>query len=607
MNEDQNLSIINELLPILTSGNTGVWECDKSAEILDFRNDFFKILDLTRWNIEFSTLSELRSLIHSDDVQTFEDAFAATSKGKTVPAIYRCCTSDGNHVQMETTFMPCNSNGIIALTVNKDLTLQLSRLEKQCKTVVNSLFPNFIFVFDANFHFIDIITPDGLRLFHNNDELIGVDARKFYAPEVSDLFVTNIQECLKNNQWKEIEYHLDVDSTRYYYQARIVPVDGDKTLCLIQDIGDRVRRMEELLIQRRRAEESDKMKSVFIANMSQEIITPLNAIIDFSEHLMTEEMPLKRQKYMDIIRSSTDLLLQIVNDILDLSRLEAGMGNFHFEDTDIAALVIDVAEEYMSEMKPDVRFLIDAPCGNIQAPTDANRVKQVFSILINNAVKYTGKGSITLKVDEGNDYLTFSIIDTGCGMPENMLEIISNYFEKTNRLVQGAIRGLAISKSIVDQLGGNITVSSKINEGSIFSFTIPYRAPKKQNIGSMRELVAKQRKKILLAESSENDLQYVSNLLEKKYDVLEVIEYERIISAFILDNPNLVLISMEMVGKTDIIKKIRAISTSIPIIVMTTSDFYHDQRWAIENGCTDVIYKPFSSSNIEELITTFIV
>ena len=605
---EQNKSFINELLPVLTSGNTGVWIYDTASGQLDFKNDFFEILGLARWSIKFSTLDELRSLIHADDQLVFDEAFAAASAGKKKSVLYRCCVGL-KKMPLESLLMPCE-NGVIACTLNKDPALQPEYLGKQYKTLINALFPNFIFVFNDNFFFEDIITPDGVRLFHDNEKLIGSDARNLYSPEVSSLFISNIRECLKTKQWKEIEFPIDLFGVIYHYQVRLVPVEDNKVLCLNMDIGDRIRRMDELLAQRRRAEESDKMKSVFVANMSHEINMPLNAIIGFSEYLMNEEDSQKRQKYMDVVRNSTNLLLQIINDILDLSRLEAGMGEFKIEKTDIIALVMEVAEVYIPEMPPGVRLLMDIPDGNIQIPTDANRVKQVLFNFISNAKKHTEKGSITLKVEENNEYLTFSVADTGCGIPEDKLEVIFNRFEKLNRHVQGTGLGLAICKFIVNQLGGNITVTSKVNEGTVFSFTIPYQyvAPQKESIGSMRELAANLRKKVLLAETSETDLQFIIHALTNKYDVIEVTDSEKIINAFILENPNLVLISKEIVDKTDhIIRRIRAISATIPIILMTTSDFYYDQRWAIDNGCTSAISKPFSASNIKELVATFII
>ena len=608
MEHKHKLSVINDLLPVLTDGKTGVWVCDTSTGVLDFKNDFFELLGFTQRGVQFSSLDELRTFIHVDDLPAFNQTFSAASAGKNTSVIYRCCQED-KQMQLESSFMPCD-NGVIACTLNKDPMMHLPQLEKQYKTLVNTLFPSFIFVFDKNLFFVDIIMPDGLRLYHKNEDLLGTDGRNLYSPEVSELFISKIQECLKNNQWREIEYHIDLFGTRLYYHTRIVPVDDNKVLCLNTDIGDRIRRMDELIAQRQRAEESDKIKSVFIANMSHEIKTPLNAIIDFSEHLMKEETPKKRQKYMEVIRSNNKILLEVIGNILELSRIEAGMTEFCFDNTDIVALVKETVKPYIPNMKPEVCLQIDIPDKNIQAFTDAGRIKQVLDRLISNAMLHTEKGSITLKVEECGEYLTFSVADTGYGISEDNLKIIFNRFKKLNHYEQGIGLGMAICKSIVDRLGGSVSLTSKLNEGSVFSFTIPYRyvARKKENIGSIyEEFDSIRRKKILLAESSETDLQFVSNALSKKYDVVEVTDNEKIINAFIIDNPNLVLISMAMIAKTDVIRKIRAISPTLPIIVMTTSDFYHDQRWAIENSCTSAIPKPFSAGNIEELVTTFIV
>ncbi len=597
-----------DLLPIFTSTNTGVWICDTATGKVVFLNDYFALLGLTRPDFELPSLREVRSLFHPDDARSIDEAVAAASAGGNITITCRYLEKERNAIALQSTFMSCCS-GVAVITVNRGRVAAQQSWEKRYGTLVNSLFPNFIFVFDENFFFVDIITPNGLRLFHKNEELIGTNGRALYTPEVSELFIANIRECLKTNHWREIEYHLDLRGIRYYYQARIVPVDGDKALCLIQDIGDRVRRLEELLTQRRRAEESDRMKSVFLTGISHEIRTPLNAIIGFSELLAEEESSEVRNSYMEIIRSNNDLLLQIVNDILDLSRLEANMSEFVFEETDIVSLVAELLKLYTPNMKPGVRLLCDLPEGTIQVPTDAKRLRQVLFNFLSNAVKYTEQGSITLKVEKGDDFLFFSVADTGCGIPEDKLDAIFKRFEKLDRFVQGTGLGLSICKTIVERLGGDIAVTSKLNEGSVFSFTIPYRyvAPRKENIGSVRELVANQRKKILVVEPSENDMRRIGEILKDKYELVEIAEEDKITSSFILEHPNLVLMSMEMVGKQDVVRKIHNISPNIPIIAMTTSDFYHDMRWSIENGCSDAISKPFSASKLEESVTAFLV
>ena len=601
---EQNLSVINDLLPVLTSGNTGVWVCDTSSGQIEFKNDFFDILGLS--DARFSSLDELRAVIHSDDLPAFEQAFVEASTGKSTTVSYRCCLETGQ-MQIESKLMPCG-NGVVACTRNKDAALQLQRLAKQFRMVVNSMFPNFTWVFSDTFHIKDIILPDGVKLFHSREQLIGMDARNQYAPEVNELLVANIHESLKNNQWKEVEYYIDLFGTRYFYQSRIVPLDKNTVFCLNLEIGDRVRRMNELLAQRQRAEESDRMKSVFIANISHEIRTPLNAIVGFSEFIMNEKNPEKQQKYMDIIRSNNAILLQIIDDILELSRIEAGISEFHFEETDITALIMEVEKQYTPDMKPDVRLLTDIPETNIQVFTDANHLKQVLDNLMSNAIKHTEKGYIILKMEKSEDYLVFSVCDTGCGIPSDKAEVIFNHFEKLNSFVQGTGLGLSICKAIADRLGGKITVTSTVGEGSIFSFTIPYRhvAPSKKNIGSMRELIDNQRKIIQVFETSESDMQYIREILTKNYAVVEITDIEKIIASFILDQPNLIMVNMQVAGRKDIIDKLRAIKPNIPIIAMTSSDYYHDQRMAFENGCTDMVAKPLSPTKVEEMVMAFI-
>ena len=599
---ENNLSVIKKLLPILTSANTGVWVCNTATGRLHFKNDFFEALGLAKWGVKFSSLYELLEYIHADDLRAFEQAFVAASTGTTRSVAWRLILED-KRMQLESTLMSCDE-GVVACTLNKDPMLQLPHLEKQYKTLINALYPSFIWILDDDFHIVDIIMPDGLKLFHSREQLIGADARNYYSPGVNELFISSIKECLKKNQWKEIEYPIDLLDTRYYYHTRIVPVGDNKVFCLYTNIGDRLRRMDELLAQRRRAEESDKMKSVFIANMSHEIKSPLNAIIKYSEYLAKEETPQKRQEYIDIIYEYNRILLEIISNILELSRIESGMSEFHFDTTDVNALVKETVESYIPALKSEVYFNTYIANSNLKVFTDAERVKQVLSKLISQAVKHTESGSITLKVEENDKYLTFMVADTGCGISEDTLEIIQNRFNKLNLFAQGIGLGLAICKSIIDRLGGSVMLTSKVNEGSVFSFTIPNKT-KKEDI-NVQGFAVNQHKKVLLAESSATDLQFVKDALITKYDVVEITDKEKIINSFIIDNPNLVLLNMEMIAKTDVVKKIRAISTSTPIIVMTTSDFYHDQRWAVENGCTYAIPKPFSANNIEELVTTFI-
>ena len=205
------------------------------------------------------------------------------------------------------------------------------------------------------------MTPDTVLL-HPVEVLRGVDGQDIYSPEVSDLFLCNIRECLQDGKLKEIEYPLEVDGIRHYFQARIAPFEGNKVLALIHDIGDRIRRSQELIEAKRRAEKADKMKSVFWANMSHEICTPLNAIVGFSEIIAVTENEEEKLQYLEIIQKNSNLLLQLINDILDLSRIESGKSEMHL----------------LKVIRPE---------GEYWTSTDRNRVMQVLFNFLSNAIK----------------------------------------------------------------------------------------------------------------------------------------------------------------------------------------------------------------------------
>ena len=180
-------------------------------------------------------------------------------------------------------------------------------------------------------------------LLHPVEQLRGADGRTIYSPEVSDLFLRNIRQCLEDGELKEIEYPLDVDNCeRHYFQARIAPFEDNKVMALIHDIGDRVQRSNELIEAKQRAEEADRMKSVFLANMSHEIRTPLNAIVGFSEIIALTEDEVEKAEYLNIIQKNSNLLLQLINDILDLSRIESGKSEMNFQLVEMTGLIDEV-------------------------------------------------------------------------------------------------------------------------------------------------------------------------------------------------------------------------------------------------------------------------
>lgn len=255
------------------------------------------------------------------------------------------------------------------------------------------------------------------------------------------------------------------------------PEDGIiDMVCVNYDITELKETERKLIAARDKAEELDRLKSAFLANMSHEIRTPLNAIVGFSS-LLTETEDMKdRKQYMAIVQENTELLLQLISDILDLSKMESGAFEFVKSDTDVNLLCSEIIRSLRMKVPAGVELVFEKCLPECHVWADKNRLNQVISNFINNALKFTFSGSITLGYYRQTDgYLRFYVRDTGMGIPKNKIKKVFDRFVKLNSFVHGTGLGLSICKSLVEQMGGTIGVESEEGEGSCFWFTYPYQ------------------------------------------------------------------------------------------------------------------------------------
>ena len=451
-------------------------------------------------------------------------------------------------------------------------------------------------------------------LLHPVEQLRGADGRTIYSPEVSDLFLRNIRQCLEDGELKEIEYPLDVDdSERHYFQARIAPFEDNKVMALIHDIGDRVQRSNELIEAKQRAEEADRMKSVFLANMSHEIRTPLNAIVGFSEIIALTEDEVEKAEYLNIIQKNSNLLLQLINDILDLSRIESGKSEMNFQLVEMSGLIDEVEKVHRLKMKTGIRLNVMRPDEEIWIMVDRNRITQVLFNFLSNAIKNTHEGAITLGLEVCGEWLKVYVTDTGCGIAKEKLPLIFNRFEKLNDFVQGTGLGLPICQSIVERLGGKISVESEVGVGSTFVMTLPYR----QFVQGTGELVEANtyveqrsdgRKKILIAEDTESNFMQINILLKKDYTISWVTNGEEAVNSFLRERPDLILmdIRMPVMNGIQATEKIRTVDIDLPIVAVTANAFLIEQQQALAAGCNDIIAKPYTYERLKETIIKYI-
>lgn len=237
--------------------------------------------------------------------------------------------------------------------------------------------------------------------------------------------------------------------------------------------------MEEALVQAKvKAEEANTLKSSFLANISHEIRTPLNAIVGFSSLLVSAERGIseEKQEYINIIENNNTLLLQLISDVLDLSKIEAGTMEFDYAPVDVHGLFIELEDTFrLRNKKSGICICYHRRTTECVVKADRNRLVQVMMNLMNNAVKFTGEGSIEFGFDVREDgFLHFYVTDTGCGIPEERLEEIFGNFVKLNSFVQGTGLGLTICRAIVERMGGKIGAVSRLGQGSTFWFTLPY-------------------------------------------------------------------------------------------------------------------------------------
>ena len=258
------------------------------------------------------------------------------------------------------------------------------------------------------------------------------------------------------------------------------PQDGIiEMVCVNYDITPLKQTEQKLIIARDKAEQLDRLKSAFLANMSHEIRTPLNSIVGFST-LLTETDDLEeRAEYISIIQRNNELLLQLISDILDLSKIEAGTFDFVKERFEIEQACQEIVQELKAKPQKGVTLLFESHASPCHIYSDKNRFTQVLTNFINNAIKFTSQGNITVGYEITSDNaIKIYVHDTGLGVPKEKLDNIFDRFVKLNTFAQGTGIGLSICKSIITQMGGEIGVESVVNEGSCFWFTLPLQQGK---------------------------------------------------------------------------------------------------------------------------------
>ena len=391
-------------------------------------------------------------------------------------------------------------------------------------------------------------------------------------------------------------------------------LDSEERMVLTVHDITLIKQTEEALAEaKEKAENADRSKSAFLANMSHEIRTPLNAIVGFSELLAAANTEEEKQKYLEILHTNSELLLQLVNDILDLSKIEAGTLEFVYSDVDINLLLNDLEQLFRMKIGSNspVQIITEPGLPSCMVHTDRNRIAQVVSNFVSNAIKFTTEGSIRIGYQSSENGLRFYVSDTGSGISADKLEGVFDRFVRLQSDKNGNGLGLSICKTIVNKLGGEIGAESEVGKGSTFWFTLPEHSDIKPKVIIEKEqeelpsavrvpvIDAGSDKKlsILVAEDMEDNYRLCEAILASRYELHWAHNGEEAISLFLKFQPDIILMDIRMpeVNGYEATEAIRQMSATVPIIALTAFAYEEDRQKIMHSGFTDFLTKPISS------------
>lgn len=519
----------------------------------------------------------------------------------------------------------------IDITEQKEGEIELKKAKEKAEESISQFrnyvenAPDGVFVADEMGNYLEVNPAASLITGYSKEELL-CRSIKDLTPEDSKKFAyQHFNTLLKTGSSKDDLKFIHKSGEIRWWSVEAVKLSECRFLGFVKDITERKKNDQILIDAKNRAEENDRLKSAFLANMSHEIRTPMNGILGFADLLKDPTLTSKdQQEYIGIIQRSGTRMLNIINDIVSISKVEAGQVKLVISKTDINEQLHFIHSFFKPEInRKGIDLIIKSKIPDKEAiiKTDREKVYAILTNLVNNAIKFTEKGSIEFGFIRKGEFLEFFVKDTGAGIPADKKEIIFERFrqgtESLIRNIEGAGLGLSISKAYVEMMGGKIWVESQEGIGSQFYFTIPYQqhheaateikdlTPTNKGEQSIQNL------KILIAEDD-----YISELYLKM--TVKMLCREIVIAhngleavAACRNNPDIDLILMDIqmpeMDGYEATKQIRKFNKEVIIIAQTAFELADNRTKALASGCNECISKPIVKASLLAMIEKYLI
>ncbi len=610
-----------------------------SNEIAFVKDHHFKYLMANQATAIFFNKT-VEELLNKTDAELAEDSIVVPCQSSDVRAL----TADapftieetlGDKI-FETTKFPVRlkNNQIGIGGMLRDIT-QRKNAEKELRKLTTAIEQSPLsIVITSTKGDIEFVNPGFTRITgYSPEEVKGKNPRLLQSGETAPEVYKNLWDTITARKiWNGVFHNLKKNGELYWESAAIAPVFDEKGriinyIAIKEDITKQKELIQELVQAKDKAEESDRLKSAFLANMSHEIRTPMNGILGFTSLLKEPDLTgEEQQEYIEIIKKSGDRMLNTVNDIVDISKIEAGLMTVAVSEVNVAEKLRSMYSFFKPEAeKKGIQISLNNSLSKQESiiQTDKEKLNSILTNLIKNAIKYSDKGGIefglALKSDNKTTVLEFYVKDTGIGIRKERQKAIFERFIQAdieNRDArQGSGLGLAISKAYTEMLGGNIWVESVPGKGSVFYFTIPYKVKslEKQynkdvvivddNLGRIKKL------NIVIAEDDtasvmllEIMLQSIANNIRVTSTGIETVELCR-------NNPDIDLVLMDIqmpqMNGFEATRQIRQFNKKVVIIAQTAFALSGDFEKAKEAGCNDYISKPIKKDELLALLQKY--